>query len=174
MFTDAEILLETGAASLGGEGDVSPSIIGRKVVLKEDTDIMTGNILPAGTPGYVVRRCSLLPGDQSIVYVAFNRRPSGFEDCGDSFNWFVNLSDVEFVESPKTDGLPAVYTIGNPSASEGQPPIEPSIGFVLWEDLGEEEVTVAFPRQDFQGFDGADEQYEFVVQRISYADVQYA
>lgn len=56
MTTETESpVVETVAPAPGAEVHDPLSLMGRKVVLKQDTDVMLGNILPAGAVGFVIR-----------------------------------------------------------------------------------------------------------------------
>lgn len=152
------------------------TFIGRKIALKEDTDIMVNNILPAGTTGYVIRHPSHPSNDQSIMYVAFNQSPTGFEDTENSFNWFVDTDCVEFIESPDADGLPVVILKGNLVDDDGVILMDGSVGFVLGENTGSNVLTVAFPKQDFRRFAGfvAGQDDQFVLHHINSDDLVFA
>ena len=175
MTTETETpVVETVAPAPGAEVHIPLSLMGRKVALKEDTDVMLGNILPAGTTGYVIHHPSPLTGDQSIMYVGWDQRPSGFEDTENSFNWFVDVADVDFVESLDADGLPVVHLIDDLLDDDGVILMEGSIGFVLGEDLGDEVLTVAFPQQDFRRNAGVVAGHdEFVLHHINRADLEF-
>lgn len=65
------------------------------------------------------------------------------------------MEDVEFVESPDTDGLPVVHLIGNLVDDDGVILMDGSVGFVV--DGGNpnsQVLTVAFPEQDYRRFAG--------------------
>lgn len=131
------------------------SLVGRKVVLKQDADVMLGNILPAGASGFVIRHSSPMTNDNSILYVGWDQRPTGFEEVDEAYNWFIGMEDVEFVESPDTDGLPVVHLIGNLVDDDGVILMDGSVGFVV--DGGNpnsQVLTVAFPEQDYRRFAG--------------------
>ena len=156
MTTETESpVVETVAPAPGAEVHVPLSLMGRKVVLKQDTDVMLGNILPAGASGFVIRHTSPLTNDNPILYVGWDQRPTGSEEVDEAYNWFVGMEDVEFVESPDTDGLPVVHLIGNLVDDDGVILMDGSVGFVV--DGGNpnsQVLTVAFPEQDYRRFAG--------------------
>ena len=78
---------ESPVAPAPGASVASPlSLMGRKVVLKKDADVMLGNILPAGASGFVIRHPSPLTNDNSILYVGWDQRPTGFEEVDEAYN----------------------------------------------------------------------------------------
>lgn len=124
------------------------NLIGRKIVVKATTDIMSRNFVEAGTTGFVIRQGA--PGnpaseDPSLLYVAFNEAPSGMDD--DDVNWFIDAADAEVIPSD-VDGLRVVYMKEDLFDDDGMILQHGSIGYVIEHEEGDTVATVAFPKQD--------------------------
>lgn len=124
------------------------NLIGRKIVVKETTDIMSRNFLEAGTTGYVIRQGA--PGnppidDQTLLYVAFDKSPSGMDE--NERNWFIDTENVDVVPS-EVDGLRIVYLKDDLCDDDGLILQNGSIGYVIEHEEGDAVVSAAFPKQD--------------------------
>ena len=124
------------------------NLIGRKIVVKETTDIMSRNFLEAGTTGYVIRQGA--PGnppidDHTLLYVAFDKAPSGMDEC--ARNWHIDVEDVVTVPSD-VDGLRIVYLKEDLCDDDGLILQCGSIGYVIEHEEGDSVVSAAFPKQE--------------------------
>lgn len=115
------------------------NLIGRKIVVKATTDLMTGNFIEAGTTGYVIH------DNRDLLYVAFDKAPSGMDES--DRNWYIDVEDVDTVPSD-VDGLRIVYLKDDLCDDDGVILQCGSIGYVIEHEEGDSVVSAAFPKQD--------------------------